>query len=785
MRRLISLCFLFAISLSAHAQYRCQEIKSHGHGAGAIPSIDNSPKSDTVDILHYGIHLDFSTLPQRYLQGHCDITMVPKLNTVSGITLDLLELQVDSIIQNGVALSYTYNNTLLGVSFPNGIGTSDTILLKVYYQGAPQGDASNWGGWHSQSGYYYNLGVGFAANPHTYGRAWFPCFDNFVEKTLYDFYITTVSPLRPYCNGIRQSETVLNTDTILTHWQMTQPIPTYLASVAISNYTELNDTMMAANGILPIQLMAKPQDSLKMYNSFVNLKPTLLSLEAAFGPYHWSKIGYAATTVGAMEHATSIHFPTSLINGTLSGEDILAHELAHHWWGNLLTCETDADMWINEGMAEYSSHLYEEAVYSRERYLNTVQANAYQVLGQAHIRDDGFKSIVGLDHEYVYGMHVYQKGAMVGHNLRAYMGDSLFFYGLETVLTNNMYGNINSVEFRDQLDHATNVSLMNFFDNWVFNPGFPQFAVDSFYVNGNSASVTVGQRLYQAPALYGNVPVGVTFFSASGDTTSRTLIMNGKSMTATYSLPFTPAFALAGYDGVLLSGDTYDEYEIYQNGTLSDKQGKMKITASNVSDSAHLIVMHHWAGSQGKIPAGADYKISNNHYWTVQGIDLNNCDLKGRITFSPASTGLDYDLLQNGADSLVMLYRTDASAAWTLYKHQRKTSVGSSGFIEITDLIAGDYTLANTSQKVGLRERKNKQGSFKMYPNPAKDTVEIKLAEAPSQEFEVQITDMNGREVYRKAYEGNTSEIKLSLTKIKSQLVVVSVNGHSQMLVLD
>jgi aminopeptidase N len=790
MFRYSTLLVLSLLALHVTGQFNCQDVKSAAlvHGAhGPIISIDNRAKSDTIDILHYDLHLDFTEITQQKIKGHCDITFRPKVNNVTGISLDLLELNIDSITHNGSVLSYTYNDTIIRATFAGILNTADTSIIKVHYHGTPIDDGSGFGGWHQSGGYYYNLGVGFAANPHTFGRAWFPCFDNFVEKTTYDFHFTTVKPLRPYANGIRMAETALNGDTILTDWTMTDPIPTYLASVAISNYAEITDNVTGANGSTPIMLMAKPSDSLKMVNSFVNLKQTFGALENAFGPYYWQKVGYCATPRGAMEHATSIHLPTSLVNGTLSGEDIIAHELAHHWWGNLVTCETDADMWINEGMAEYSSHLYTETVYGTEHYLDIVQDNAHTVLETAHINDDGFKAIQGLTHEYVYGTHVYQKGAMVGHNLRAYLGDSLFFTGLTTLLQNNMYGNITSAQFRDQLSQITGVSLTDFFDDWVYNPGFPQFSVDSLHNSTGSTAIKISQRIRKAPALFSNIPVFVTFFSPAGDTVSRKVVMNGPKATASFqNLPFTPAYAIASYNGKLLSGNTYDEHKINKTGTYNAVMGKMKITANTLNDSARLIVMHHWAGPGGKIPAGKDYRLSPQHYWTIQGTDLSNADMTGNITVRRGLYNLDEELISANSDSLVVLYREDATKEWTLYPHQVKTRLGSITLMDINQLKAGDYVLANTAEKVGLQEMEGDKGSIEIFPNPAGSEIKIRFNESGEKHYDIRMVDASGKELYRKttSMRAVENELTLDVSEIKSSYVIVSVNGNGQKIVL-
>ncbi len=790
--------FLFSLSLNiSFGQFSCQDFKQKfATVANPIISIQNNAKSDTIDILNYDLDIDFTEVKNRKLYGSCAITFYPKMNNISKMNLDLLQLQVDSILMNNQVLNYSYNDTILSVDFPTPLAQNDTNVLMVFYGGTPPDDGSGFGGWDRSGGYHYNMGVAFLGNPHTYGRAWFPCFDNFVEKTTYDFSYKTVLPLRPYSNGIKLSEDSISGDTILTKWKMTDEIPTYLASVAISNYIEINDTTTAQNGTMPIQLIVKKSDSSDIVNSFQNLKPTFHSFEKNFGPYFWQRVGYAATPVGAMEHATSIHYPTNLINGNLNGEDIMAHELAHHWWGNLVTCETDADMWINEGMAEFCSHLYEEDLYGRDRYLNTVMDNAFRVLDVAHLRDDGFKAIQGITHEYVYGFHVYQKGAMVAHNLRAYLGDSLFFNGLTQLLANNKYGNLNSTEFRDQLSQITGKPLNDFFTDWVFNAGFPVFSVDSLAVAPtpalNSATVKISQRVRKAPRLYQNIPVFVTFFSENGDTISRKINLSGSSGTATFNnLLFAPKFAMVSYDGKLLSGDTYDEWKITQTGVQIPKYSFVRLTVNSIQDSAKIIAQHHWGAPNGKIPAGRDYRLSNSRFWTIQGVDFDKADLSARFDFNGNQNGMDSLLAGQTSDSIAILYRKDATENWQLFSYQNKTQIGAPtsgfGWIDVDSLRAGDYTFANTGETVGLENFKHKKGSIEIFPNPAKDEIEIRFENAEKKSYGITVLDIKGKLILSKEFvlKNEADSIQISLPKnIKGKFVMVLVDGFATKVVL-
>ncbi|MAN03505.1 MAG: hypothetical protein CMI35_10510 [Owenweeksia sp.] len=792
MKKLVFALLLF-FTYQLNAQFRCQDIKQELQQSSVNTlSINNNAKSDTIDILHYNIELDLYSIASQQLKGSCTIVFTPKLNNISQINLDLLELNIDSILLNGTTLGYSYNDTIIHVNLAGSYKPGDTLSLEVNYHGQPQGDASGWGGFHFQSGYYYNLGVGFAANPHTYGRAWFPCFDNFVEKSTYHFTATTQFPNKAYFNGTRLLQTSVGGDTLLTEWDMTDPIPTYLTSVAVSNYEEVHQTVNGMDGVKPIMLMAKASDTTTLKNSFQNLIPAFHALEHYFGPYVWQKIGYAVTTKGAMEHATSIHYPISLVNGNLGGEDIMAHELAHHWWGNLLTCKTAEDMWINEGMAEFSSHLYLEQVYDRARYLDEVMKNAYNVLKSAHTQDDGYKAISGLGHNYVYGYHVYQKGAMVAHNLRAYMGDSAFFPGLQTLLNNNAFGNLNTLEFRDQLQQISGIGLQDFFDDWVLKPGFPSFAIDSIYVPSfsqtNTAYVRVAQNTHHAPGLFSQVPVDITFFSANRDTVSRHMIVNGSTSTATFNnLPFQPVFALCSYNGRLLTADTYDQWTLGQRNIYIPEKGGIRFNSDPGDSTAEVICMQHWAAPKGKVSAGKDYRVSQSRFWTLQGYDLDTLENNTEAIFyyDGSSSGYDQDLAGVSGDSIVILYRAKPWEPWTLWQNQVRKTNNISGVIEVLDPKPGDYVLANTAEKIGLKNEPAKQ-EIDIYPNPSHGTLNIKFNEHAGEEYTISINDAGGKLIYQDTVQlsQNTEVLEVRLPKTKAQFVTVTVGSITQKILL-
>ena len=772
-----------------------QKMQSQSSG----PTINNNGKSDTFNIFHYNLYLDLTQVGSNTIRGITTIDFSPKLPTPNPLNLDLLKLNVDSIRwkapgQNTFQsfTNYSYKDSLLALQVPSTVKLSDTVSVKIFYHGQPQKDASGWGGYHSGQGYYYNLGVGFAANPHTFGRAWFPCYDNFVEKSTYKLKVKSVEPLVPLLTGGTQNVRTISGDTIETSAQLNEPLPTYLVSFALSRYQYLRDTVQGKNDVKDILLAAKASDTSNLKGSFRNLKPTFHAFEDYFGPYDWPRVGYAVTTVGAMEHATSISYPINLVNGNLSGESIMAHELAHHWFGNLVTCQTGEDMWINEGMAEFCSHLYREKVYGRADYLNTVRDNAYNVLNFAHRRDNGYRALYGVPHDYVYGYHVYQKGAMVAHNLRHYLGDAQFFGGLQTLLQQNKFGNLSTTAFRDSLVQITGeTALSDFFQNWILDPGFPQFSVDELKVKNagyNTYEVTIGQRLYEAPHLYDQVPVDVTFFSAAGDTTTQRFTMSNVSQGQfqTDPLPFAPEFALANFSGSLLTASSYDVHQIQGPQFYANNYGGWDFEVTNYADSGRVIAMQHLAGPDQQPNRNFYFRLSGKRYFTIRKLGLKNTKLRATLRFAPSNRGWEDDLLQHGNDSLTLFYRPDGVDEWQIYPHQTKM-VGSPnstvGDIEISPVLAGDYALGNTGSAIGLNEQEKTESGFAVFPNPAAGRIELLIPDFnASKKYQLRVFDLKGQKVLERSV--SSAESTLGLDSLAAGSYYFSLNGMVEKVVL-
>ncbi len=783
-----SAVFISEYSFAQQHEPDCQSAKQvlYTHSESVNPQIlaDNL-RSDTIDILSYTINLNVTDFTNDTLRALTSIKFTPKKNTVKSISLDLLHMKVDSIRNGASALAYSFNDTLIIAKLPVTANIGDTFSIDLYYHGKPLVDASGWGGFYFQSGYAYNLGVGFAANPHNYGRVWYPCFDNFVERATYLFNISTKNGNIGYCNGILTHDTTDAAGIRTRQWTMNKTIPSYLACVAVAPFTQVNMTFPSLTGPKPVVIAAVPADTTNLKASFIHLPNAFSGFEKRYGPYMWDKVGYSLVpfTSGAMEHATNIAFPRVCANGTTLYEAvIMAHELSHHWFGDLATCSTEGDMWLNEGWATYSQYIFAENVYGYPAYLVQVIANHDDILHYASWRDGGYLALSGVPHAYTYGTTVYNKGADVAHTLRTYMGDSMFFQGLKYHLANSQYKAVSSADFRDNLIAGTGLTnLTDFFNDWVFNPGWPHFSVDSFSVTGTAPSCTVTayirQKLTAAPFYYNQVPLELTFKDSLWNTVTKNITVSGPLASFSFSLPFKPSYAGLNLNDKISHAVTSSS-QVLSNNTyvFSDQvRGRMLVTPTNASittDSAWIRVEHNYTAPDPFKTIGQAYLLSPNRYWRVDGEFPASFTATGLITYdgrtntSGGAGSLDNLLLSttNLEDSIVLLYRKDRADDWHLEPNITK-AIGSTndkyGTITVNALRKGEYVLALKGFYTGITDIRTKDLSVRAYPNPSSDCFNIELfGNVPAgMDTKVIVYDLQGRLIFSEGIQNNRFSI--------------------------
>jgi aminopeptidase N len=433
-------------------------------------------RGDTIDLHSYLITLDMSNYASGSLTGDARIGVIAKMNNVQGIHLDLIQLKLDSVKVNAVNSGYTYNDTLLNIDFQTTLNQGDSATVEVYYHGRPLQIAGDFGGFYWLSSAAYNIGVSFKSDPNNFGKCWFPCFDNFQVRSNYEYYVSTPNTDKAFCNGLLLDSTVNQFKTTW-HWKLKESIPSYLASTTVSHFLTITDTVNGINGTIPIEIGVTPADTVQLRKQFIHLHQAFHNLEAHWGPYPWERIGYTIVpfNAGAMEHATNITFSSYFLDPGIpsfynQGEQKMAHELSHHWFGDLVTTDGSPDMWLNEGWAVFNEYLFFEGVYSPDSAKLQWRLNHQWVQWMAAIADSAYLPVSGVPHSKTYGTTVYQKGGDMVHTLRGYMGDSLFFSCIRGYLNYYRYNNGGTQLMSNYLSQCSGMDLSDFFNDWILAP---------------------------------------------------------------------------------------------------------------------------------------------------------------------------------------------------------------------------------------------------------------------------------------------------------------------------
>lgn len=775
----------------------------------ALPgfSIAQDLRADTIDIRQYRLNLNFSDFAGKNMAGEAVIKVFGKKDNLNSIRLDLQQLTVDSVKFNGTNAGFSYNDTIIGITFNSALNIGDSAELRIFYHGKPIQVAGDFGGFYWTNQYAFNIGVSFLADPHSYGRVWFPCFDDFVTRSFYEFSITTDNTRKAVCNGLLLNTTANPNSTQTWYWRLNQPIPSYLASVTISDYQLLNDTVVGLNGTLPVTLAARAPDTTALKNSFVHLKDAFHIYEDLFGPYQFDRVGYCVVpfNAGAMEHATNISYMQALVNGNTAYETTMAHELSHHWFGDLATCENASEMWLNEGWAVYSEHLFLEKLYNDSTAKDAIRKNHESVLRTAHIDDGAYYAVSGVPSEQTYGRTVYDKGADVAHTLRGYMPDSTFFTCLKNYFTQYSFKDVNSQKFRDFLSQCSGTDYTNAFNDWVFQPGFLHFSLAGVNVEEASpgnfrAQLSIRQKLNHANHLGNNVPVTISYFNENWQRIDETILVSGACTSCERSFAgFKPVYIALDFNEQLQDAITDEWRVVKNNSTIDFGTAKAKLTFNSVNDSALVRIEHNWVAADAMQTSIPGLHLHNYRYWTIDGLfDSTTLSADARFDYNGTNNQnngyLDNSFITTSEDSLVVMYRKDGNAEWAYADSFKIFTLGPAnnkvGYAMVYGIRKGQYALAirNTQQpdtavaqapciysSIGGTGQVLKP--FRVYPNPSYSNVQLEFTGNTFKAW--QLADLSGRILKAGSIESSDTAAMLTVDDVASGIYFISLQTHS------
>ena len=735
---------------------------------------------DSVDVCHYRLNIDMTQMGSYTISG-CAQLKLKMLYPAVSIPLDLYKLTVDSIFIDDSLVSFTQNDTLLRINYV--ITNADTIASMVYYHGKPKKD-SRWGGFYFNDSYAYNINVGMTSYPHGVGRFWYPCIDNFTDRATYDLIVTTHPSHKAICGGTLTNVSMGVANSVW-QWQLHEAIPTYLASIAVGPFTSFEGVYHGISKEIPYNIYVSADDSIGATKTFAKLNQTMAAFEKYFGPYLWERIGYVVVPFesGAMEHATNIAFPNNALSGSKDNQILAAHELSHSWFGNLVTCSTSQDMWLNEGWASFCESVFLEEVYSKDEALKYIIDNHFNVLFSTYQSDEGYFALNQLPPSITYGAHAYNKGADVVNTLRNYLGDSLFFKGVRTYLNQKQFSSVSSYELRDILSQATGVDLEPFFETWVFRPGFPHYSIDSFTVENLEPNCQVKLYMRQkskARKYFGNKNrVPVRFVDKNLNQIDTVIEFNGEKETIKIQIPMLPSIALVDVKHQVGDATTDDFHEITTTGNTEFEDCSFTLNTYAIESKAIVWVQNNWIPADTLDSTYKGLVMSNFNYWKVDGIFTDRFDAKGKFAYMfTTCSNPDIDYTPSSIDTMVLLYRQNVSDQWQVVIKGTNARY-SYGNFTVNHVQPGEYAIAywDGITPIGISQQKALENAC-IYPNPSKGSFKISLPEKSSGNYCV--VDINGNQIkYGKFI--NTDSIYIKLTdSVMAGVYYLKIKGTFQ-----
>ena len=504
------------------------------------------------DILHYALDLQAAMVTEDF-GGRSAITLVLRVPADS-IVLNQLALQIDSVTVNEEPAAFSVSDASeemsirLGASHPAG----DTLRLSIWYQRLP--------GVHrltSRLGYFYypasvtgTANLGYTMAEPSDARCWMPCYDEPWEKATSAINVTVPTGYVVASNGKLLGVTD-NGDTSLTwRWREDHQIATYLMCATISKWAVPTSMLVrGTNDSIPVQYYVWQTDSVKTAKFLPTVKQMISGLGNLFGPYPWDKYGMSGVNpflYGGMEHQTM----TTLQQSYETEEFVVVHELTHQWWGDLVTCGTWSDIWLNESFATYGEVLWSEitgGVAGRKSYMFGMQGFANASWQGAVYNPEG-------QGYYLFDDLVYNKGGWVLHTLRGAIGDSAFFQSLRA--WRQAYGQASATtsDFQGVVESVVGKDMSWFFDEWIYGPGWPVYSTAWRWENDTLFLNIYQQQSASWPTYTMPVQIRVT-----GSGVDSTLVVWDSLRTQSFSLPWTLQPTALTFDP--------NAWILHQNGT--------------------------------------------------------------------------------------------------------------------------------------------------------------------------------------------------------------------------
>jgi aminopeptidase N len=463
--------------------------------------------SSEVDIKNYSFQIELNDSTD-VIKGVAAIEFVAT-KEITSFELDLIGKKndgkgmiVDEIKTEKESLNFTHDGDRIKISLPASLKANSTYKLSILYHGIPKDGLII-------SKNKFGDRTFFADNWPNRGRNWIPIVDHPADKASVVWSVIAPVHYEVVANGVRVEESFLNSRQKLTRYREDAPIATKVMVIGVARFAV--QTAGNVDGV-PVEIWVYPQNKDAGFNDFKYATKVFEYFNSTVGPYSYGKLAnvQSKTTFGGLENAGAIFYAESAVNGKASNESLIAHEIAHQWFGDSAGEKEWKDVWLSEGFATYFSILWLERAYGDQRRQEEMRKDRDQIIAFHKKTQVPVVQPVTDDLIKILNTNSYQKGSFVLHMLRREVGDEVFWNGIREYYRMYKDGTATTADFQKVMESVSKKDLKLFFTQWIATAGHPVVDVKWTYnAGGKQVKINVSQTQKQTVFEF---PLEIAFF---------------------------------------------------------------------------------------------------------------------------------------------------------------------------------------------------------------------------------------------------------------------------------
>lgn len=611
------------ISLTALFLFICLAMSAQSTDIYKRP-VQHEPDRN-FDVINYCLKLDID-LKEKKLTGQNTITLSPLTDNFNKVILDAVSLVVTDVFDTkGTPLSFNQTDGKLNIDLARSFSYPDTVKFSVYYYLTEQVKGLMFNDKTENSPFQ----VSSDCWPDK-ARQWIPCYDYPNDKATQEMFITVDKNYKVLSNGSLLGVHEDNNEKHTYHWKQNLPHSTYLINLSIADYAVIKDSL----GSLPVNYWVYQWNVDDAKRSFAKT-PYMIDFFNNLYDYQfpWEKYDQVISSyMGGGAEATSA---TLLGEGAVtdrkaeidfSYEGIIAHEIAHQWWGDLITCRSWEHNWMNESFATYSDYLYKRYSWGKDESDYDLVKKQKAYLREAHTRY--MRSIVFDRYDdpgQNFDSHAYPKGAAVLHMLRFILGDDSFFRTLSTFLHQYEFQAVSTQDFMKCVKEVSGQNMDWFFNQFLFYPGHAVFEINK---NWDEKAKTLTLKIEQTQDKWENVPiykipVNIGLYTSAGKRIEK-VWLNKKTESFEFKLDSEPLMVRFDEGNNLLKELTFSksEEELLYQVKNDDVPGRLWAVDE----------LKTYSSSKNTIDSWSDLAV-NDKFWAVRELAITNLSSYSRSNY--------------------------------------------------------------------------------------------------------------------------------------------------------